>query len=252
MAMISFEFDLPLPNDFLVDHSFSEGKSRPFTYDGPDKLYMYIGEHGTELHGPVTAEDLADGRPCPVDSTIYELDCVKYPVIAQLRGPIINHTQPDLSGAEQVPHPHSPIIPGYPQYKYSLPLMPDDVFNRYSFRLIDGQPTIQAWTATQKLIGRDVPLTWDDVRQHRDRMLSNSDSQIAIDMPQGLKDIWMTYRQKLRDLPSVMQEHSVPPTIAYYMFPFTPDTDPEYADWFPKNTGVGPIIGAAPNTPIGV
>jgi hypothetical protein len=225
MPMISMTYELPLPNEFLVDHSQSEGKTRTCTYDGPDKLYLYIGEDGKENHGPVTAEDLADGRPCPADATLFEIDCTTYPLICQLRGPIVPYTQ-ETRGAESVPHPQSPVIEGYPQFKYSLPLFPEDIYNRYSVKIIDGQPTLQVWTATQKLLDRDDPMTWDDIREHRNKLLSNSDAQIAEDMPEHVKDVWKAYRQKLRDLPTVMQDNNVPPGIAYYMFPHTPDTVP--------------------------
>jgi hypothetical protein len=223
MPMISMTYELPLPNEFLVDHSQSEGKTRTCTYDGPDRIYLYIGEDGRENHGPVTAEDLADGRPLPADATLFEIDCTTYPLICQLRGPVVPHTQ-ETRSPEHVPHPHSPVIEGYPQFKYSLPLFPEDIYNRYSVKIIDGQPTLQVWTAIQKLLDRDDPMTWDDIRDHRNKMLSNSDSQIAEDMPENVKDVWKAYRQKLRDLPTVMQANSVPPSIAYYMFPNTPDT----------------------------
>lgn len=223
--MISVNYELPLPNEFLVDHSQSQGKTRTCTYDGPDKIYLHIGEDGCENHGPVTAEDLADGRPIPADSTLFEVDCTTYPLICQLRGPIIPQTQ-ESRGQENVPHPHSPVIEGYPQFKYALPLFPEDIYNRYSVKVINGQPTLQVWTATQKLLDRDDPMTWDDIRDHRNKMLTNSDAQIAEDMPENVKTVWKIYRQKLRDLPSVMQANNVPPSIAYYMFPNTPDTIP--------------------------
>jgi len=225
MPMISMTYELPLPNEFLVDHSQSEGKTRTCTYDGPDKIYLYIGEDGLENHGPVTAEDLADGRPCPADATLFELDCTTYPLICQLRGPIVPHTQ-ETRGQYMVAHPHSPVIEGYPQFEYALPLFPEDIYNRYTVKIIEGQPTLQVFTATQKLLDRDNPMTWDDIRDHRDKMLRNSDSQIAEDMPEDVKEVWKIYRQKLRDLPTVMQENNVPPGIAYYMFPHTPDTVP--------------------------
>ena len=223
--MISITYELPLPNEFLVDHSQSEGKTRTCTYDGPDKIYLYIGEDGLENHGPVTAEDLADGRPLPADATLFELDCTTYPLICQLRGPIVPHTQ-ETRGQYMVAHPHSPVIEGYPQFEYALPLFPEDIYNRYTVKIIEGQPTLQVFTATQKLLDRDDPMTWDDIRDHRDKMLRNSDSQIAEDMPEDVKEVWKIYRQKLRDLPTVMQENNVPPGIAYYMFPHTPDTIP--------------------------
>ena len=44
--IISKAWKLKLPNSFLVDHSFSDGKERDQTYDGPDKIYLQIGADG--------------------------------------------------------------------------------------------------------------------------------------------------------------------------------------------------------------
>jgi hypothetical protein len=223
MSMISLTYEVPIPNEFLVDHSQSDGKTQTMTYDGPDKIFLQIGEDGRETHGPVTVEDLADGRPIPADATLFEIDCTEYPLICQLRGPIVPHVQPTRD-PESMPHPQSPVVEGYPQFKYSLPLFPEDIYNRYNIRVIDGQPTIQVFTAIQKLLDRDTPMTWDEIRDKRDKMLTNSDSQIAEDMPERVKEVWKAYRQKLRDLPTVLENAGAPPSIAYYMFPPTPDT----------------------------
>jgi hypothetical protein len=223
MPYISVNYELPLPNEFLIDHSFSQGKTRTTTYHGPDKIYLYIGEDGLEKHGPVTAEDLADGRPCPADSQLFEVDCTEHPLICQLRGPIINDLQ-ETRDPTDIPHPQSPAIEGYSRFSYQLPLMANDVYDWKTLQVIDGVPVMRPWTLTQKLVDRDEPLTWEDIRQHRDRMLAGSDSAIAEDMPESMKNSWKEYRQKLRDFPAVMQEHNVPPMIAYYMFPNTPNS----------------------------
>jgi hypothetical protein len=219
---ISVEFDLNLPNEFLVDHSQSEGKTRKFTYHGPDKIYLQIGEDGTEKHGPLTGEEIADGRPVPADVVEwYEVDCKTNPLICQLRGPIVNELQEER-GLEEVSHPHSPIIEGYPQFKYATPIVPDDIYDRSSVKVVDGVLTIKTWSENKKLIDKEDPLTWDDIRAHRDTLLSGSDGKVTEDMPENLKSAWKAYRQKLRDLPDIMQSANVPPTIAYYMFPEQP------------------------------
>jgi hypothetical protein len=222
MAYISIEYNLPLPNEFLVDHSFSEGKTRKAVYNGPDKIWLYIGDDGKENHGPVTAEELADGRPVPADATLFEVDCTKNPLICQLRGPIIPEVAEDRS-QDEVAHPGSPVIEGYPQLTYDPYLLPQDIFNRRSLKIVNGVPKLEAFTAVQKLLDKDEALTWDDIRSHRNKLLANSDSQIAEDMPENIKAVWRIYRQKLRDLPAVMQAAGVEPSIAYYMFPNTPD-----------------------------
>lgn len=221
MAQISVEFDLPLPNEFLVDHSFSEGKTRKYTYHGPDKIYLQIGEDGTEKYGPLTAEDIADGRPVPADVVEwFEVDCTENPLACQLRAPIVNDLQEDYTNDAY--HPGSPEVPGYDRYSYSLPLMPADVFDKWNVKVVDGEIKLSVYTVSEKLHGKPEDLTWSDIRNHRDMMLGMSDGQIADDMPQSLKDEWMEYRQKLRDLPTVLEDAGIDPNIAYYMFPLQP------------------------------
>jgi hypothetical protein len=220
---IHIEYDLPLFNDYLVDHSFSEGKTRKTTYDGTDKIYLQIGESGKEMHGPLIADDIADGRPMPADVVEwFEVDCSENPLICQLRGQPINELEELPTG--EVIHPGSPEVPGYPQFSYSVPLMPGDIYNKFSLRVVAGKIEIDAFSVAQKLISRDEFLTWDDVRKHRDSLLNSSDGKVTEDMPETVKEQWKAYRQKLRDLPAVMEEAGVEPTIAYYMFPDQPNT----------------------------
>ena len=63
----------------------------------------------------------------------------------------------------------------------------------------------------------------DSVRSHRNNVLSNSDGQVAEDMPDALKEQWKTYRQQLRDLPSKMTAAGVHPNFADMMFPEEPN-----------------------------
>jgi len=248
MAIISHQWELPLPNEFLADHSFSNGLTRTVTYDGPDRIYLQIGADGTELYGPLTAEDLADGRPTPIDVVeLFEVDCTQYPLICQLRGPVVNELEEER-GDDERPVPGSPVIDGYPQMTYSYPLFPEDVYDQGSVRVVDGVPTIKAYTILEKLNGRDENKTWDVVRTHRDRVLKNSDGAIAEDMPEAMKLEWKAYRQKLRDFPATMEAAGVHPNIADMMFPeepyFTmPPADPEppadaAASWEPPTKWV--------------
>lgn len=224
--IIHVEYELPLFNDFLVDHSFSEGKSRTSAYDGPDKIYLQIGADGTEKHGPLIEDDILDGRPMPADVVDwFEVDCTTNPLICQLRGQPINELEEKYT--DEVVHSGSPEIAGYPQFTYQTPLMPADIYDKKSVKVVDGELQIDSWSVVKKLIDRESPLTWDDVRRHRDGLLQNSDGKVTEDMPEALKEQWKEYRQKLRDLPAVMQANNVEPTIAYYMFPDNPDAQRE-------------------------
>lgn len=219
---IRVEWDLDLPNSFLVDHSTSDGNTRAAVYDGPDKIFLQIGADGREVAGPLTEDDMADGRPQPADCVErFEVDCATNPLVCQLRGPVIDELEEEYTG--ETVHPGSPDIDGYPQFSYGTPLMPGDIYNGKSMQVVDGTIQIDRWTVPQKLIDRDALLTWDQIRAKRNEMLEQCDMRTGTDMPTDILDAWKAYRVKLRDFPATMLANNVEPTIAYYMFPESPD-----------------------------
>ena len=233
--IISQGWQLSLPNSFLVDHSFSDGKTRDQTYDGPDKIYLQIGADGKEKYGPLTEDDIADGRPKPADVVQwYEVDCARsnlHTLICQLRGPVVNEKEEDRGAGSDVFHAGSPDLTadGYERFSYSSTLFPDDIYNFESITVANpgtagpDDITIQAFTPKEKMNGVDFDKTWDMVREHRNKVLANSDGQIAEDMPDTIKNQWKTYRQQLRDLPGKMQAAGVHPNFADMMFPMEPN-----------------------------
>ena len=242
-------WQLSLPNDFLTDHSFSDGKYRDQTYDGPDKIYLQIGADGKELYGPLTEDDIADGRPKPADVVQwYEVDCARsnlHTLICQLRGPDVDEKEEsrDIPLDEVTVLPGSPDLTadGYPQFTYSNVLFPDDIYDFESITVANpgsagpDDITINAFTAKEKLNGANEDKTWDMVRKHRNDELERSDSGIAEDMPDDMKTKLKTFRQQLRDLPNKMAAAGVDPNIADMMFPMNPlhvdpPTDPADGD----------------------
>ena len=218
---IRVEYDLALPNSFLVDHGTSDGNTRTAVYDGPDKIYLQIGADGREVAGPLTEDDIADGRPMPGDCVDwYEVDCATNPLICQLRGPVIDELEEEYTG--ETVHPQSPEIEGYPQFSYSTPIMPGDIYDKMSVRVVDGELEVDRWTVEKKLVDRDTAYTWDDIRAKRNMTLEQCDMRTSTDMPSELLEEWKVYRQRLRDLPSVLEAAGVTPMVAYYMFPEPP------------------------------
>lgn len=224
---IRVEYDLALPNSFLVDHATTDGNTRTAVYDGPDKIYLQIGADGREVAGPLTEDDILDGRPMPEDCVDwFEVDCATNPLVCQLRGPVVDELEEEYTG--ETIHPGSPEIDGYPQFSYGTPIMPNDLYDKESLRVVDGEITIARYTVPQKLLDRDAELTWEEIRQKRNDALSACDSKTADDMPAALLQEWKTYRQKLRDFPATMEAAGVAPSIAFYMFPEEPEfTNPE-------------------------
>lgn len=224
---IRVEYDLALPNSFLVDHATTDGKKRTAVYDGPDKVYLQIGSDGKEVAGPLTEDDILDGRPMPADCVDwFEVDCATDPLVCQLRGPVVDELEEEYTG--ETVHPGSPVIAGYPQFSYGTPIMPADLYNKNSLKVVDGAVTLDRYTVPQKLLDRETELTWEEIRQKRNDALSACDGKTVDDMPAALLKEWKDYRQQLRDFPATMEAAGVSASIAFYMFPQEPEyTTPE-------------------------
>ncbi len=224
MAQISVEFDLGLPNEYKVDHSQSEGKTRRFTYHGPDKIYLQLGADGTEKHGPLTEEDIMDGRPMPADVVDwYEVDCTTNPLICQLRAPVVDELQEEYDPTPYA-HPGSPAIEGYDQYQIWGPPKPEDIYDKFGVKLEDGELTVRPLTRLEAIHGDEVNVTWDMIRDRRDMHLQASDGSVASDMPTALREEWSTYRARLRDMPSTLSAAGVDSNVAAYMWPVQPSS----------------------------
>jgi len=253
--IIKVEFDLPLPNEYLVDHGYDKGNSRKYTYHGPDKIYLQIGQDGSEKYGPLTEDDIADGRPQPLDVVEwFEVDCTKYPLVCQLRGPIVNESQ-EISGpigpdgktpnpqkgaaaGSVKAHPQSPDLDGYERYVYSLPILPKFIHDPLSVKVVDGVPVVRPFTVNECVLGVDREFTITDLRIHRNQMLNASDSSISSDMPEFAVNAFKTFRQGLRDWPDLVETKKIPVHIALKMAPIHPDTNT-------PNVGVGAYAAAA-------
>ena len=243
--IISHSWKLKLPNDFLVDHSFSDAKERTTTYDGPDKIYLQLGSDGKEKYGPLTEDDIADGRPRPADVVEwFEVDCAASDdnaLICQLRAPVIDEKEEER-GTGEVIHQGSPNLGAdYPRFAYATPLMADDIYNFESIKKnASNQLEISAFTVKEKINGADMDLTWDNIRSMRNRNLEASDGSVASDMPTSLQDDWKAYRQKLRDFPKTMLDAGVHPNIAQNMFPQDPSWSEPGRDPEPNADGSQP------------
>lgn len=222
--IISVEFDLGLPNEYMVDHSQSEGKTRKFTYHGPDKIYLQLGEDGTEKHGPLTEDDIVDGRPVPADVVEwYEVDCTTNPLVCQLRGPVVNELQESYDD-EPYLHPQTQVLDGTSTMKIYGPPKPCDIYDSiYGIKKeADGSLSVRKLSTLEAIHGDERNITILDLRRQRDQLLKNSDGQVAPDMPTELQDEWKLYRQQLRDFPSIIEGAGIDPNIGWYMFPEQP------------------------------
>lgn len=228
MAMVEFTWTMNLPNEFMVDHTFTDGNTCQKVYDGPDKLYMIINnETGMQESGPITQLEKDDGRPVGLGCRYVEVDCISNPLICQLIGPVIDEEEEDYTG-EAFP-PGVREIAGHNKFSYQTPLQARDVYEIDSIRVDENDNiTVDAVTLPQAIMGGGDRLPdWPDVRAKRMQLLKNSDSEIVDDMPAALKTKWQNYRQALRDWPSVMENAGIPAWAAYNMAPIDPASEEE-------------------------
>lgn len=222
MPMISVEYDYAVPNSFMSDHSFSNGNTRTTTYDGPDKIYLIVDDEGKEHMGPLTAEEKADGRPLPLGCHYHEVDCIENPLFCQLRAPVIDEAEEDHTS--EMVHPDCTPVEGYETVMVQTPILPRNIYDKYNTHVNpDGTLNIPVFTVVDSLFGGSLQTLpdWEYVRRKRAYELDKTDGRISSDMPQALQDAWMTYRQRLRDLPDALAAN--PPWIAVKMFPLSPD-----------------------------
>ena len=128
-----------------------------------------------------------------------------------------------------IPHSQSPEVEGYPQYMIQYPLLVRNIYDKFNttWNEAENKPNIAVYSVVHGLFGGPFDETglpdWDYVRTKRTKMLEACDSKIGSDMPQSLKDKWLLYRQRLRDLPTALAD--VPPWIVLKMLPRSPDDD---------------------------
>ena len=230
MAMVEFTWTMNIPNEFMVDHTFTDGKTVEKVYDGPDKLYLIINnETGLQESGPITQLEKDDGRPVGKDCRYVEVDCISNPLVCQLLGPVLDEEEEEYTG-EAFP-PGVRELPGHNKFSYQTPLQARDVYETLTIHVDkDDKITIPTVSIPQAVMGggERVP-DWPDVRAKRMQLLKNSDSEIVEDMPTELKTKWQNYRQALRDWPATMINAGIPAWAAYNMEPIGPanETPPD-------------------------
>jgi hypothetical protein len=215
-------FTYKIPNEWRTD-DFSQGKTGTFTYKGPRYLTFEIDKNTKEEAGWCLWEDRDLERPCA-------LDCVRVTVDCSLNdeNALLCEIANDCGDPEQVkfrnertwtvkyqpPEGYEPILIT-DQYE------PRDIYDEYGITYDFENGKFNIPIKTLETDGWDISITWDDVKEVRDKMLKDSDGKISDDMPEEIQQQWRTYRQLLRDLPDALKEF--PPYIAGHMFPKSPD-----------------------------
>lgn len=235
MRRVSVEFTYPIWDEWRKN-SFTQGRTGTFTYNGPEFLTFEVNnDPDSEDYGKESGwclwlkSDLE--RPAGADITRVTVDCKENPLLCEIGNDegredlIMMRRQRDWEILWDAPD-------GYPDVEYTDELEPRDIYNdadiTYDFNTGEFNIGVRDWVAT----GSKMDLTWQEVRDLRDQMLHESDAKVGMsDAPDDIQEAWKVYRQRLRDLPSLMQERGYEPWQAVMMFPNQPKDmrDPDTA-----------------------
>jgi len=228
MAEITKEFTYDIPDTYLAQTN-SNGDTATATYTGPERLYVFVdAETGRNtldqtppdedfIYNPST-DTVAEGE------RLVELDCAGEDTL--MCAIYLPHTV-TLTQTNQV----VALPEGYGNYEFPWPPYPD---HAYEYNLCSHDEGTGHWTLTWKQPWQ----TWETLIQLRNDRLDSTDHRVAEDMPASVKQPWIDFRQKLRDLPTTWGHGTDSEYPAHQVkFPEEPDAG-GYAD-APADDGVG-------------
>lgn len=220
IEMCETEFTYKIPDDFR-ESTFDAGLTDTFTYKGPRFLTFEINKETGRESGWCLIYPAELERPCPLDVERITVDCSleENGLLCEIANDQGDPAQVEFrANREWVNYYEAPE--GYVSILKPTVYEPRDIYDEfnitYDFDSEQFNVPLHTWATDIKL-----DMTWDEIRQVRDKMLRDTDGAYTDDMPDSIKDRWKTYRQLLRDLPDALAEF--PPYIAAQMFPETPE-----------------------------
>lgn len=192
-TIVSVPFTYDLPDEYLYQ-TRTLGKTGDWTWNGPDKIWVFVRKDTNRIKSRNYLTERDDGDIIVVGDDEYKvmIDCKTDPLMASMF---------DTIGIDYGMLPHSEeTLPDGSIYSRPTTPAPD---HTYELLEIEYNPT--TGTFIKPYPWKRPHMTWARLRVTRDSLLGACDSKISADMPQEMKDAWMEYRQKLRDLPNVFE-----------------------------------------------
>lgn len=202
----TFTYDMP---DAYLYQTNDLKKTGEWTYRGPDKLWIFIDNNTKKIISRFHYTELDNGAdvPTPEGQTKVLVNANEEPLIASLI-----HNEVDYGTLPQTVEE----LPDGNTYGHPDPQVPD-----HTYELSEIQYDVETGKFLKPLPWKQPHVSWDDLRQWRNQQLSISDAKIRTCRPE-LVSAWEEYRQKLRDLPTLME--GVDPWKV--IFPDAPDALP--------------------------
>jgi hypothetical protein len=228
MAEITKNFTYDIPDAYLSQTN-SNGDTTTASYTGPDRLYVYVDATSgrntlsqnppdEDFHYNPTTDTTPEGERLVI------LDCAgeDTTMCAIFLPHTVTLTQSDVLTA---------LPEGYGNYATNWPPYPDHAYERDICEHDEGTGN---WTLTWKQPWQ----TWATLTQLRNDRLDATDHRVAADMPDSIKNPWIAFRTKLRELPVTYGRGTASEIPAHMVkFPEEP-TVGGYAD-APADDGVG-------------
>lgn len=190
MTKISKTFTYTIADDYLAQTN-DLGKTASWTYDGEDKVWVFVDKETNKLRNTqylTAAEDGAD-YPTPLDMHKVMIDCESNPLLCTLLGADELKDYSELPQIEEeLPDGNTYVRPANTTPDHTYEIL-DIEYDPATGEFLEPYPWKKPW------------MSWADVRNNRNIKLRVSDDRIVDDMPSALKAQWEEYRQKLRDLP---------------------------------------------------
>ena len=205
MTNITHNFTYTLPNE-PKSTDFSNNVTVNAQFTGPQFIWVVVDETTNKI-APFGAvlEDQFETFAAPIGFKLVKVDAKVNPVIATM---LLGNCTEITDTVSEV----SETLVDGSVYTYMWPQTIAGAF-------VQNETSYNSETDTWELAYYSEPDDFDAFKLERNRLLNESDSRIAPDMPDALKQKWIDYRQKLRDMTTVWA--NVPTwKIA---FPKTPD-----------------------------
>jgi len=219
-------FTFPIPNEWRSTE-FTAGKTGTWTYRGPKFLTFEIDKETGKESGWCLYEERDLERPVALNIVRVTIDCElndENALVCEIGNDCGDRAAVEFRANRQWNVLHEGPE-GYNSTWVAAESEPRDIYDEfnitYDFEEQKFNLPVKGWENE----GR-VDLTWDDIKEQRNKMLHDTDGNISEDMPEELKEKWRTYRQLLRDLPSALAH--IPPFQAAKMFPTAPDYRPPH------------------------
>ena len=221
MAKITKEMSYSVADDYL-SQSTKLGNKATNTFIGPDLMWVdvwkedkpdegqvkgtftldvlktnYLDDGDIEDYENADQADAIRALPVPLDCDRVEINCDENPHICAMF--IGGKSVGDETGSYEMLPQVDFTLTGETKPFYSRvandSTPPDHVYDKETsvFDVITGKWDLKLMQSHR---------SWDDLRRGRNLQLDATDVKEALPEGKGNKDLWMTYRQELRDLPS--------------------------------------------------